>query len=316
MAEQSLGALAPALNRTCANCGGPAPRRDAKKRDGTPADHAFCSRACYDAFRVSVREDRRVDCVGCGTSFIPAGKRSAPLQKYCSMVCRVVSKKATAKHCVNCGCWFTPIKWMKSRGRYVSHNGAKTCSRECYLAWISNNAERKRKISIAFSGPCHPNWRGGGRGIGYRGPGWTKIAERVRRRDNYRCVDCGLADDECLARYGRRLDVDHVVPFHNFLRIAEANRTNNLASRCASCHRRAEALRPRQMTLALFEGGGHKRYARGERHPRAKITETHVVEIRRRYERGESLSSIARVLGISRGSVVAAAKRITWKCVA
>lgn len=53
--------------------------------------------------------------------------------------------------------------------------------------------------------------------------------------------------------------------------------------------------------------------ARGERHPRAVLSDALVVDIRRRPEGGERMTWIARSLGVSFSAVSLAAKRETWR---
>ncbi len=71
------------------------------------------------------------------------------------------------------------------------------------------------------------------------GPDWTKIRERVRTRDGFRCQVCGLPEN------GRQHDVHHKIPFRNFktqngINLIQAHRLENLVTLCSSCHRKAE----------------------------------------------------------------------------
>jgi DEAD/DEAH box helicase domain-containing protein len=74
------------------------------------------------------------------------------------------------------------------------------------------------------------------------GPEWTRIRERVRARDGYRCQVCGAPEN------GRQHDVHHKIPFRAFLRnatspvvaLAEANRLDNLTTLCHNCHQKVE----------------------------------------------------------------------------
>jgi HNH endonuclease len=63
---------------------------------------------------------------------------------------------------------------------------------------------------------------------------WKERAERVRKRDGYRCRDCGKTQRE----NGSKLHVDHVPPRRWFSDPAVADHEDNLLSRCASCHGR------------------------------------------------------------------------------
>jgi hypothetical protein len=219
---------------------------------------------------------------------------------------------------VNCGCLFTPVKLNTTAGRFVSFNAGKTCSPACQLAWISNNEERKRKISAAFKVDKHPNWQGGKallNNISNRGPNWNQQRRRAIKRDG-RCRDCGMPDAECLATFGRGLDVDHVVPFHNFADHRKANALSNLECRCASCHRVAEAKRTLvQMVLPLQDGRNrmHKGYVRGEKVNTAKLTAEQVMRMRAAHKRGESATNLARQLGITKSAACSAIHGTSWK---
>lgn len=299
----------------CAHCGKEVFGVRARKRTGEEADRKFCDRACYDAFRVKVTQSREMSCHHCGARFIPNWKG----RKYCSMDCRKVALKAKPKRCVNCKTLFTPVAWVKKTGRFISLSSGRTCSRECHLAWIRNNEERKRKIGDAFRGHRHPNWQGGKsrlNDINNRGSGWPKARERALKRDGYRCVDCGITEDECRERYGRGLDVDHIVPFHNWPNSRSANKLSNLASRCASCHRKEEATRNGvQMVLPYgdSEKRRHKGYARGATHPKAKLTEGDVLAILDAAKSGASGADLARQYGVQRTTIYSILKGKIWR---
>jgi len=91
------------------------------------------------------------------------------------------------------------------------------------------------------------------------GPDWTKIREKVRTRDGFKCQVCGTPEDPSTAgqnpplRARRQHDVHHRIPFRSFIRsalaegfaieqaIQQANRLDNLTTLCPSCHKQAEA---------------------------------------------------------------------------
>ena len=75
------------------------------------------------------------------------------------------------------------------------------------------------------------------------GPGWQKIRERVRARDNFSCQMCGRPEGT------RQHDVHHKTPFRQFIQAgfanleearARANQLENLVTLCPECHRQAE----------------------------------------------------------------------------
>ncbi|MCC6499725.1 MAG: DEAD/DEAH box helicase [Anaerolineales bacterium] len=66
------------------------------------------------------------------------------------------------------------------------------------------------------------------------GPEWSKIRERVRRRDQFTCQVCGVVESS------RQHDAHHKIPFRAFASREEANRLENLITLCPACHRKAE----------------------------------------------------------------------------
>jgi 5-methylcytosine-specific restriction endonuclease McrA len=53
---------------------------------------------------------------------------------------------------------------------------------------------------------------------------WTKLAEDIRKRDNYTCQVCGKKYDI--------LHVHHIIPY----RISRNNNPDNLETLCGKCH--------------------------------------------------------------------------------
>lgn len=309
----------------CYQCGSMVQRKFGKRRNGAIANHIFCCRACYDQFR------RENVATPSGPKRRPIGKLCAhcskPIlshggKKYCGMACKVAANKPKPHRCVNCGVEFSAIKYIK-RDDGLFHVAAvtnqATCSAKCANQWIRNNPERKRKIGLAFSGDKHPNWQGGKAQLNNtsnRGPNWNAQRNKARKRDGYRCVDCGMSEDQCHQMYGRGLDVDHVVPFHNFSSYKLANRLGNLESRCASCHRITEAKRTMvQMVLPMQDKRHrqHRGYVHGVMVNTAKLTAPDVIAIRKRFRSGEQAASLAREYGVGKGTVANAARGVTWK---
>lgn len=241
------------------------------------------------------------------------------LGRFCSMTCRVAFKRPAPRPCVRCGSVFTPVKPInRPEGlRMVAHDSGKTCCRDCQIGWIRENPVRKAKISAAMSGAGHPLWQGGKAQIANaskRGAGWPKARRLALERDK-RCVDCGMTRDQSRDAYGRDLDVDHIEPFHNFASHKEANRPENLACRCQSCHRIAEAKRRGVQMLLPFgpDRRNHHGVMRGERHPRAKVTAAQVIQIRQRRKAGEASLALAAEFGLSRRTVNGIVSGAAWK---
>lgn len=301
----------------CAQCGTLVERNPSQKRNGERSDAVYCNRACYDAARTEIRKSREASCACCGSAFVQ--DRGS---QFCSDACRRAAKKASPKNCINCDCWFTPVK-KHTNGKIISHNSGKTCSLACQIAWISNNEDRKAKIGAAFKGAFHPNWQGGKSQLNNtsnRGPNWAQQRRAALKRDRYACVDCSMTEEQCQQVFGRSLDVDHVVPFHNFRSYRQANALSNLECRCASCHRIAEAKRDMvQMVLPMQDSAkrSHKGRCRGERINTAKLTEYDVRRIRRRFAEGESRQRVhADYPQVGIASIHNIATNKTWRHIA
>ena len=82
------------------------------------------------------------------------------------------------------------------------------------------------------------------------GPDWSKIRDRVRARDGYKCQVCGAPEspsseigqgDPAPTTRKRQHDVHHKVPFKAFVSREEANRLENLTTLCPTCHHKVEA---------------------------------------------------------------------------
>jgi len=85
-----------------------------------------------------------------------------------------------------------------------------------------------------FTGENSPNWRGGLSFEPYGREFNMKVKEYVRRRDNYTCQECGVAEDAM----GRRLSVHHCDYEKN-----NNNADYNLITLCVSCNSIANANR-------------------------------------------------------------------------
>ncbi|HET7089598.1 MAG TPA: DEAD/DEAH box helicase, partial [Anaerolineae bacterium] len=91
------------------------------------------------------------------------------------------------------------------------------------------------------------------------GPNWDEQREAARKRDGYRCRQCGApepspqpppAGKTPAGEGGRQHDVHHLRPFREFAYVRgqnenykQANALENLITLCTACHRRVEAAR-------------------------------------------------------------------------
>jgi hypothetical protein len=77
---------------------------------------------------------------------------------------------------------------------------------------------------------------------------------------------------------------------------------------CKTCHRDRERAAWQRRTAHIERTGP----ARGEKHPKARLTADLVVEIRARYATGPNVSALAREYGISRGTIHDLVAGRTW----
>lgn len=308
------------ITRPCANCGKEITRSASTKRDGTASGVIYCNRSCYDMHRHKIRHEvSSVPCANCGVNIPSSTSEIKKGRKYCSHECRVIHKKAKPKNCVNCNTLFTPVKLHKGMGRMISHNAGKTCSPQCHNLWIRNNEERKRKISKAFTGDKHPNWQGGvSRGYGsYRGENWRSQRAKAKKRDGNKCIICGITNEDHLDTYGNGLHVNHIIPFHNFTDYKKANALSNLETLCVKHHGMREDRSNVQMCMDFSDGDKHQRirvgYAAGSKHPRAKLTESDVIDILAMRSEGLSYADISdRYDAVSKSTISAICLGKTW----
>jgi ribosomal protein S27AE len=84
------------------------------------------------------------------------------------------------------------------------------------------------------SGENNPNYIGTD---DYRGPNWKVQREKALKRDNYRCVRCGVTNGEHTKNFGYGLHVHHIQPRKEFDDDdPRQNDLSNLISLCHSCH--------------------------------------------------------------------------------
>jgi len=91
--------------------------------------------------------------------------------------------------------------------------------------WLSLSEETISRLRDAGAWTNDPN---------DYGPGWKKIRDRVRARDEYKCQVCGAVEST------RQHDVHHKTPFKSFASREDANRLENLTTLCPSCHHKVE----------------------------------------------------------------------------
>ncbi len=105
--------------------------------------------------------------------------------------------------------------------------------------------------------------------------------KQILERDGYRCVDCGMTDDEHKVRWKRPITIDHVDKDRS------NNSPDNLKTRCLTCHGRKDLL------------------------PRLRVQRIHKHEatIRAARAAGKTYQSIADDIGFSIGRVYTVCKQ-------
>lgn len=141
-----------------------------------------------------------------------------------------VDKKSVKCH--QCGADF------KKYAAHIERGDHDFCTRGCYREW------RRDKKPIA--GEEHYNWKGGGR-ESYYGPNWEEQRKAAKKRDSYKCQECGISEERHVSKYGSELEVHHRTPLREFLTdgiqgYKQANKLANLITYCKSCHSRIEIL--------------------------------------------------------------------------
>lgn len=199
----------PRLDRTCRTCGvrfevDPSlvdSNRRRNRRTGI-----YCSLACRSADGTTT-----ATCPQCSQPF--QHWRSTP-RRFCSRRCAGTAPVRVQKSCVVCGSAYDVVPSRAGK--------TKCCSFGCLIQY---NAEKNRlKGREAKNRTARPSWR-------------ARRAE-ILARDNYKCRDCGTAEN---------LTVHHIVPW----RRTRDDSPHNLISLCRRCHSRVE---PR--SAASRRGGG------------------------------------------------------------
>lgn len=209
------------MKAICEHCG----KEFKGARSGQGKPPKFCSKKCFNDHRT----EQRPICLHCGKRVPPQNQKVI----FCSIKCRVEHSRPAPRNCVNCGTLFSPIRYYNPNS---SNSGAKqrrrTCSDRCRDEWKVRNARDIAKARKPITGPDHHLWKGGTSVFWGRGPEWFRISEKVRDRDKRTCQKCGKSEHD----NGRKLDVHHIIPFHDINNTKKANRLKNLISLCQSCH--------------------------------------------------------------------------------
>jgi 5-methylcytosine-specific restriction endonuclease McrA len=100
----------------------------------------------------------------------------------------------------------------------------------------SRNPEFRKWLSETRRGKNNPNWDKHTNFLGgkteYRGFDWRTAKKASKQRDDYRCVSCGMTEEEHIAKCGQGLQIDHIIPY----KVSKDNSLNNLQTLCSLCH--------------------------------------------------------------------------------
>lgn len=220
----------PLVELTCSHCEKPITQ---PKKRADRFEHHFCSQRCWGdwlrtqgiqlgANNPNYKPKVQRQCERCGKTLQVHESQIANGEgRYCSRECK---NQRIEKVCELCNNTYAIPANQAPRNRF--------CSKACVSEW-------QRQTWV---GPNAPAWRGGH--TPYYGPNWRNQRRAARKRDDFTCQRCGIAEE----RLYRNLDVHHIIPFRAFgiERYKEANRLANLISLCHLCHlttepRKAEA---------------------------------------------------------------------------
>lgn len=190
----------------------------------------FCSQFCLSEYRrgkknTTLQNRTTLICKTCKKNF-DVRKYRESLAKFCSVPCKAEYYKGKVKKpntpntsCSECS---TPLF---RKPYYLRNNKNFYCSRKCQTLYRRRNAH-------LVSGVNSVHWNGGKEN--YYGENWRIQRRFARERDNFRCQDCGKAEEDL----NQELSVHHIIPFKLFANPIEANSLDNLISLCEyPCHR-------------------------------------------------------------------------------
>lgn len=168
-------------------------------------------------------KNRLSECDNCFEEYV----QSYPSQKYCRRKCYFDWRFDQRSSVITCTCGKEII-------RYPSNPNSKYCSRNCYYN-APKTEEFKQKLSKAFRGENHPNWKGGiMRGRKDRNlmeyKEWRKF---VFARDNYTCVFCEARNHPGLG-YSVQLEADHIKSWSEYPELRYE--VSNGRTLCRLCH--------------------------------------------------------------------------------
>lgn len=111
---------------------------------------------------------------------------------------------------------------------------------EEFGSWRKTVEAAGLEYSIDYhSGEKHGRWKGGA--VNNYGSNWLYVREERLSLDDFECQNCGMTNEESEKKYGRGLEVHHIVPIKEFEEPEDGNYIENLISLCTDCHRKVES---------------------------------------------------------------------------
>lgn len=185
-------------------------------------DYVRC-RACQGEQPRPHKAERERPCLVCGRVLL-----SSPRRKYCSNRCYNAVRGQRPR--------FVEVSCSWCHGAFRRSAGAVKRNKRYHYCCKAHQVAHAR-------GSVSPLYRG--RRSSSRGPNWRERAERTRARFDHQCARCGKTQGE----NGRRLSVDHIIPWRLFTDHEAANSDDNLVPLCTSCHSKKTMRAERQMLV-------------------------------------------------------------------
>ena len=229
-------------NRTVVSCAVCGAEFDIVSSRAEQADRHFCSDDCEREWRTEyfsknspTYNSEEVPCDSCGET-LSLSQSQIDEHNFCDIDCygQWISENRCGENSpsynkldVDCDYCGSTVKKPPSR---VARSKRNFCDQSCFGKWFSENR----------SGENSHEWEGGA--VGY-GRGWNDQKRKaVRERDGHKCVSCGMVEKKHKEKYGRLLDVHHLIKARNIDDPDERNAVENLVTLCIDCHQRWERL--------------------------------------------------------------------------
>ena len=198
----------------------------------------FCCKKCSDKYQKGKPGNRKRNgiykkCLNCGKEFyLPKWRMKRNISpKYCSRKCADKKRNgmmitSEVRNCKICGKEFKVMQSMLKNGR------GKYCSMKCYhldqerVKFLKGHIPWNKGLKGYQALEKHPNWLGGKSFEPYGIEFNNRLKEKIRKRDNYTCQECGYTQEQL--RY--KLCVHHID--YN----KQNNNLDNLITLCRSCH--------------------------------------------------------------------------------